>query len=583
MRSPSIFAVCVIGVSAFAQMSPEAAQTAVKNAPAAMKTITAADLEKRLRLVASDEMQGRLTATPAQIKMAHDMAAHFRTLGLEPLGVKNSANQVSYLQGYPVITTEVDAESGLYDDQGKKLNTHGAWSLPRQPTSRGEPEETPTRPDGPMARPLMGPEGLPARQPIGEPTTLEWKAKAVFLGSVDRKTSLPEDLSLVIPVVSTTFDTSKDEGLDIMSATMRGMQTELGAIRQMASLLQGKGARCAVILVPKFNLPFLTAGNTMLAYPGKPSVRLDNGKRDAFGTMVLRTRIPILVLGGADAAAVAAALKTTVKDFAMSAKNVDLEAGPTLEFRMKVTEIGTEALNTVGLLRGKDPELSKQAVVYSAHMDHVGMAADGSVFNGADDDGSGTVTLMELAEAFAKLPPEERPARSVIFLSVSGEELGLWGSAHYADNPTWPADQLIANINIDMIGRSTAKVPKTAIAVTPTHKHRAYSSLGRDAAFLGQAFDLTMANGDRFYSRSDHYNFAKKGIPVVFFCDDEHPDYHLPSDDPEKIEYDKVERVARLAFLLGYRTATATGLPSVLGKSDDWFAGEPAPEKGEGK
>jgi Zn-dependent M28 family amino/carboxypeptidase len=232
--------------------------------------------------------------------------------------------------------------------------------------------------------------------------------------------------------------------------------------------------------------------------------------------------------------------------------------------------VDTVAPNVVAVLQGTDPKWRHEAIVFSAHNDHVGMGPGGVVFNGADDNGSGTASLLELAQAFSSLKANERPKRSVVFLSVSGEELGLWGSEAWAEKADWPIKNIVANINIDMIGRSTDKVPATSIALTPTFRHRAYSTLAQEAAFLGQALDLQLENGDRFYSRSDHYNFAKRDIPVVFFCDDEHIDYHMPSDTPDKLEFDKMERVVRLAFLLGYRNLGRPERPSVLGKRESW-------------
>ena len=289
---------------------------------------------------------------------------------------------------------------------------------------------------------------------------------------------------------------------------------------------------------------------------------------------MLANQVPTLVLLADDAEGLFKSLGTTAKEvFEKVEADEEFLFNSKKEFRLAFTTkvVKAQARNVVAKLEGSSKK--EEALVYSAHMDHVGRAADGGVFNGADDNGSGTSTLLELAEAYASLEKEDRPARSVIFLSVSGEELGLWGSDHYAKNPTWPLDKIIANINIDMVGRSTEDVPKTAISVTPTHTHARYSSLAREAAFLGQAFDLAMRNGDRFYTRSDHYNFAKNGIPVVFFCDDEHFDYHMPSDTPDKIEVEKVARVGQLAFLLGYRTLNAEELPSELGGQADWFEG----------
>jgi hypothetical protein len=545
---PTLLVLILLAPGGLAQLTVSDAEAAVRAAPAAMATITAADLRARLVAIASDEYEGRLTGTRGQARVAQDMAGHFAQLGLLPLGDPDEDGKRGYFQRYPVVLTEVGESSGLLDAEGRRLNRFGAFSLPRGAMARADeavPQEA----------------NLPVR----------------FLGRHRKGMLADQDLSGVIPVLTLEFDTSEDATMDVMTATMRGMTRELGAVRAVASELAQAQATCGVILARRMNLPFLTAANMMLTYPGKPSLRLAGRRADPFGVSALRTRVPILILGGEDSLGVLSAM-------GLDASGLDADAAPRgpseshFTFRLLASEREARVENVVGLLPGTDPALKEEAIVYSAHMDHVGLAADGQVFNGADDDGSGTVALMELAEAFAALPEEERPARGVIFLSVSGEELGLWGSAHFAENPTWPREGIVANINIDMIGRSTERVPPTAVAATPTHRHRAYSTLVREAAFLGQAFDLGIENGDRFYTRSDHYNFAKKGIPVVFFCDDEHADYHLPTDDADKIEYGKMERIVRLAFLLGYRTAQAPDRPAVLGRRPSWFSEAEAPD-----
>jgi Zn-dependent M28 family amino/carboxypeptidase len=225
-----------------------------------------------------------------------------------------------------------------------------------------------------------------------------------------------------------------------------------------------------------------------------------------------------------------------------------------------------KASNVVAVLQGKNKKL--EAVVISAHHDHVGTRIDGDRFNGADDNASGTSALLEIAEAFARC--KERPARSIVFLSVSGEELGLWGSAYYADHPTWPKDRITANINIDMIGRAGRRDEKILMQITPSHEHQKYSSIVKNAVTTGAQFGIEFTSGDTYYRRSDHYNFAKLGIPVVFFCDGEHPDYHQVTDHADKLDYAAMEAITRLAYWTAWQTADAKGKPKELGRQSDW-------------
>jgi Zn-dependent M28 family amino/carboxypeptidase len=220
------------------------------------------------------------------------------------------------------------------------------------------------------------------------------------------------------------------------------------------------------------------------------------------------------------------------------------------------------APNVVGILPGTDPALRDEYVVFSAHMDHVGVgtpdASGDSINNGADDDASGTSTVVELAEAFAALEP--RPRRSLIFLTVSGEERGLWGSDWFVAHPPVPVERIVADLNIDMVGRNWAD---TVVAIGRRH-----SDLGETLARVNRAhpeLGLTAIDdpwpAESFYTRSDHYNFARRGVPVLFFFSGTHPDYHRPSDEVDLIDVDKTARIGRLLFWLGLEVADASARP----------------------
>jgi hypothetical protein len=221
------------------------------------------------------------------------------------------------------------------------------------------------------------------------------------------------------------------------------------------------------------------------------------------------------------------------------------------------------APNVVAMLRGSDPELADTYVIFSAHMDHVGVgtanAAGDSIYNGADDDASGTAALVEMAEAFSTL--EEAPRRSLVFLNVSGEEKGLLGSRWFTEHPTIPVESIVANVNMDMIARNS---PDSIVAIG-----QAYSSLGplvlRVAAEhpdLGLTVSDDLWPEERFFFRSDHFNFARLEIPALFFFAGVHEDYHQPSDELAKLDLDKAARVARLAFWTAYAIADSPTAPS---------------------
>lgn len=211
----------------------------------------------------------------------------------------------------------------------------------------------------------------------------------------------------------------------------------------------------------------------------------------------------------------------------------------------------------------KGSEKPEEILVISAHYDHVGMK-NGEIYNGADDDGSGTVALLEIAQAFKEAEKKgQGPKRSILFLHVTGEEHGLHGSRYYSENPLFSLENTIADINIDMIGRRDTLHPATNNYIYVIGSDRLSSELHTINEEVNTKFtklELDYKYNDRndperIYFRSDHYNFAKKGIPSIFFFNGIHADYHLPSDTPDKIEYDALAKRAQLAFALAWELA----------------------------
>lgn len=216
-------------------------------------------------------------------------------------------------------------------------------------------------------------------------------------------------------------------------------------------------------------------------------------------------------------------------------------------------------------------EKPDEVLVVSAHYDHVGVQ-NGDVYNGADDDGSGTVAIMEIAKAFAKAKKDGHgPKRSILFLHVTGEEHGLHGSRFYSENPLFPIKNTIADINIDMIGRRDDAHANTNNYVYVIGADRLSSDLHNIVVAQNEKYtqlDLDFKFNDpkdpnRFYERSDHYNFAKNGIPSVFLFNGVHADYHKKTDTPDKIEYDALEKRAQLAFVMAWELANTENRPVV--------------------
>lgn len=210
--------------------------------------------------------------------------------------------------------------------------------------------------------------------------------------------------------------------------------------------------------------------------------------------------------------------------------------------------------NVLGYLEGTD--LKEELLVITAHYDHIG-EHDGEIHNGADDDGSGVVAILEMAEAFAKAKEEGHgPRRSVLFMPVAGEEMGLLGSSYYTENPIFPLQNTIADLNIDMIGRMDEKHKGNPDYVyligsdkLSTELHQISEEINRDYTQLELDYTFNEPNDpNRFYYRSDHYNFAKNNIPVIFYFNGVHKDYHKPTDTVEKIHFGKIEKISKLIF-----------------------------------
>ena len=216
-------------------------------------------------------------------------------------------------------------------------------------------------------------------------------------------------------------------------------------------------------------------------------------------------------------------------------------------------------------------EKPNEILVISAHYDHVG-ARNGEIYNGADDDGSGTVALLEIAQAFQMAKKAGNgPKRSILFLHVTGEEHGLHGSRYYSENPLFPIANTITDINIDMIGRRDeahassnnyvyvigADRLSTDLDVICSTANAKYTKLDLDYTFNDPK------DPNHFYERSDHYNFAKFGIPSVFLFNGVHADYHKPTDSPDKIEYDALAKRAQFAFVIAWELANRENRPVV--------------------
>ncbi|HSJ12970.1 MAG TPA: M20/M25/M40 family metallo-hydrolase [Longimicrobiales bacterium] len=358
-------------------------------------------------------------------------------------------------------------------------------------------------------------------------------AAAIYLGNVRPGLALPTEARDRI-VVFAIADT-------LSAATQEAWQEKL--VASVVTAMSGGAAGIVLILDPAFSVA--TIG--MLAQ------------------FVAGQQAPLPVVGVAHDA-IAPLFATAGHDLA-ALRAADPAAPLVLpgEFVIRTAASAATDLvpNVVALLPGSDPALKDEYIVFTAHIDHVGIGAPDargdSIYNGADDDASGTAAVLELAQAFAAAP--RAPQRSLLFLLVSGEERGLLGSRHFVAEPTVPLAQIVANINADMIGRNH---PDTVYAIGGdyTTMGEVVQRVARENPELRLAVAPDPLPEEQLFFRSDHYSFAARDIPALFFTTGLHADYHRASDEAEHIDADKLARITRLLYALGEQLGNAAERPA---------------------
>jgi len=243
----------------------------------------------------------------------------------------------------------------------------------------------------------------------------------------------------------------------------------------------------------------------------------------------------------------------------------------TFSFKLNPIQNYRSTENVIGFIEGSDSILKKEVIVISAHYDHLGVEK-GKIFNGADDNGSGTTALLEIAQAFQQAKNDgKNPKRSILFIALTGEEMGLFGSSYYVSNPWFHLENTIADINIDMIGRASKPNEKDTFSVYVIGSNMLSDDLHNTQELANKQFtklNLDYKYNDlnepsRLYYRSDHFNFAKNGIPSVFYFGGFHNDYHKTTDDIESINFRKIEQIAKMVFHTTWMLGNAEKRPAL--------------------
>jgi len=471
-------------------------QPAASPAAIGAATITPTDIYARISFLASDALRGRDTPSQGLETAAAYIASEYTRLGLQPRGENGS-----YLQRYPYSIRTLLPDS-----------VHFAITVKGRTTALSYGPE------------MFVSTGIPSRA----------SGALVFTGA--RVDSAMRDV--VRGNIAVIF---------LAGAMNRDWRTAITAAR---NAVRNDGAKALLVVLD----PSITESQMQSMARQLGTIR---GTPQSASVVFLRydRARALFSSAGADLDALVA------KAGGPSFQAVPLNA-TTAQMAFTVSEVTHDPPNVVAVLEGSDPELKNSYVVMSAHMDHVGVGAPDargdSIYNGADDDASGTSAIVEAAEAFAALP--QRPLRSVIFLNVSGEEKGLLGSSYFSEHPTVPISSIVADINIDMIGRNA---PDSVVVIG-----QEYSSLGplmqqvnNNHPELRLTTSRDLWPQERFFFRSDHYNFARKDIPAIFFFSGVHEDYHRPSDEVQKINTDKAARIARLAYYVAFEIANSREAP----------------------
>ncbi len=456
-------------------------------------TITMEGLKKHLYIVAGKDFEGRETATEGQRKAAAYIENQFRSLGLQP------GNKDSYQLVFPVFQDSLEETTIMINDKTFRVN-----------------EDFALNPSANYSATLFSSEIVFAGYGISDSSHDDYKG-------LDVK-------GKIVLVLNGEPDDRQSSGRPYYGAFSK------------QDAAQKNGA--VAILVIQGGFPRKSYGN-------KASMYLNAFKKKNFpNTFYISDKI-----AGAIAGSDVEKLKSGEPNPTPYLANILLQC-------QKSTH-QLHSSDVLGFLEGTD--LKDQLVVISAHYDHLGKR-DSVIYYGADDDGSGTVSVLELAGAFSKAKEAGKgPRRSILFLANSGEEKGLWGSEYYSDHPVYPFSKTTVDLNIDMVGRidpnrkhgdSTNYVyvvgdDKLSSDLHPisVEQNKKYTKLELDYKFNDPK------DPERIFYRSDHFNFARRGVPIIFYFDGIHKDYHQPSDTPDKINYDILQKRAQLVFYTAWEMA----------------------------
>ncbi|HMH42434.1 MAG TPA: M28 family peptidase [Pyrinomonadaceae bacterium] len=545
-----LIAVSVALPTALAQRKPAPAKPssgAAAKANRGVDTISATQLRTYLTFIASDEMEGR--DTPSR---GLDTVAKFIALNLTRWGFKPAGDDGTFFQKIALRRDQIDPAHTSAEINGQKF-TAGDDFLPNA-----------------IAATITGPLVYVGRGWVVQPKNID-DYKGI-------------DVKGKIMVV---FGQGFPQGLT--QADLRGAQP--GTVVSPATYAQTHGAKGILTIYNPGTAQSWDVQRQRAMQPGRAVVEKFQPQVPATGAPAQNLAVPNVIMAPKMTTALLDGEKfdlATITARSATADPVapfDFSPNKTVNVTIATAPAHVMTQNVVAIWEGADPKLKDEYVAVGAHYDHIGVAGSGqcqaigsdTICNGADDDGSGTTAVLGMAEAVshAKL----KPKRSLLFVWHCGEEKGLWGSRYFTDYPTVPLDHVVAQLNIDMIGRSKKDGdtnPRNAeltgpnaiyvIGSTMMSTELGALSMQVNKSFLNLNYDVRYddpKDPNRFFFRSDHYNYARKGIPIIFFFDGVHEDYHRAGDEAQKIDYDKMEKVARTIYLTLWEVANLPARPKV--------------------
>ncbi len=483
------------------------------------KTISADDMKKHLTILASDEYEGRETGAKGNRMAADYLAEEFKKMGLPGIGKKNT-----YFQN--VSFSKTQWEDCVMYVNGEKFKH--LWEFLSFPNMNENVDQ------------LNKDEVIFLGYGIDDPKYSDYKGRDVKgkVVMVYKDEPMTKDGNSRITGTTEKSDWSKDLSKKLMTAKKNGV----AHIMIIENELQAQLSKSRSYLVgPSINLG---DGNELSEIYANNSFISTNVAKAIMGKRYKK------VIKRRDKA------RATGKT-----KPVRLKSK--FEVRQKKDLSNILGDNVMGFIEGSDPKLKDEVVIITAHYDHLGKKGD-EIYNGADDNGSGTSTVLDVAEAFAKAKAAGKaPKRSVMVMLVTGEEKGLLGSQYYTEYPVFPLEKTVANINVDMVGRVDEKYKDNPSYVYVIGSDRLSTELhnineSANKKYTNLTLDYTYNAEDdpnRYYYRSDHYNFAVKGIPAIFYFNGTHPDYHRTTDTVEKINFEKMEKIGKLVFHTAWELA----------------------------